>query len=278
LNKPIYSALITFIVLTTLFIGIFSYSHWLNIKHNQQLINTTNLHHVSRASQSINVLKEVWFKDLAQLEKNIIHFLQIAPNHEKFLQKIEQHFYNTAEVKPLFHQIRLLNEEGHEIVRVDHRKQQVHIVSRSDLQDKLNRYYFQEMKNIKVGDIYFSKFDLNVEHGHIEKPHRPIIRLGKPIKLTNKLVYLIINLEGEELLNSIAASFNYPFQEVYFVNPQGYYLINPDPAYNWSFMFDNQHSLIKDDADLWKKIQNNEVGDNNQAYNNIAFKKSKLWS
>jgi len=141
LNKPTLSALITFIVLTTLFVGIISYSQWLNIKHNQQLINTNNMHHVARAAESINTLKDVWRKDLVQLEKNIIQFSHITSSHKHFLQEVEQHFYNTAEVKPLFHQIRLLNDKGHEIVRVDQQNEKVHIINRSDLQDKKSRYY-----------------------------------------------------------------------------------------------------------------------------------------
>jgi hypothetical protein len=147
LNKPTLSAFITFIILTTLFVGIISYSHWLNIKHNKQLINTNNVHHVERAADSINTLKEVWHKDLSLLEKNIIHFSDIASSHEHFLKEIEQHFYNKAIVRPLFHQIRLLNGEGHEIVRVDQKNENVHIINHSGLQDKHNRYYFQEMKH-----------------------------------------------------------------------------------------------------------------------------------
>jgi signal transduction histidine kinase len=273
LNKPTLSAFITFIILTTLFIGIISYSHWLNIKHNKQLINTNNVHHVTRAAESINSLKESWQKDLAQLEKNIIQFSHITSSHNHFLQELEQHFYNTALVRPLFHQIRLLNGEGHEIVRVDQKNENVHIINHSGLQDKHNRYYFQEMKLKGLTDIYFSKFDLNVEHGTIEQPHRPIIRVGKAIKLNNKIVYIIINIEGKELLKGVAHSFNYPFQDVYFVNPNGYYLINPDPSKNWGFMYQQQHTLIKDNAALWQTIQNSEVGDSYSAKNNLAFKK-----
>ena len=58
--------------------------------------------------------------------------------------------------------IRLLNNKGIELIRYDLKQSKV--IKSSVLQDKSNRYYYKEAKKISLDDIYFSKFDLNVEN------------------------------------------------------------------------------------------------------------------
>ena len=44
-------------------------------------------------------------------------------------------------------------------------------------------YYYIKSKNLEQGEIYISPMDLNMEHGVVEVPHRPVIRLVKPLYL-----------------------------------------------------------------------------------------------
>jgi len=50
-----------------------------------------------------------------------------------------------------------------------------------ELQKKGKRYYFSDSFKLKPGQIFVSPLDLNVEHGHLEKPIKPMIRFGTPV-------------------------------------------------------------------------------------------------
>jgi len=50
----------------------------------------------------------------------------------------------------------------------------------SQLQDKSERYYFQESKNLTKGEIYISALDYNKENGEISLPSTPVLRFISP--------------------------------------------------------------------------------------------------
>ncbi len=78
-------------------------------------------------------------------------------------------------------QIRLLDLTGREVVRVDRRGGRPHVVAASQLQDKARKEYVRRTLALPVGGIYVSPFDLNMEHGRVEKPHKAVIRFATPI-------------------------------------------------------------------------------------------------
>ena len=80
-------------------------------------------------------------------------------------------------------QLRYLDENGMEIVRIDRDsdKSIAYLVSKNKLQNKRERYYFKESENLKIGEFWYSKLDLNVEHGKIEEPLKPVLRIATPV-------------------------------------------------------------------------------------------------
>ena len=49
------------------------------------------------------------------------------------------------------------------------------------LQNKKDRYYFQDTMTLEKGQIFISKLDLNMENGVLEQPIKPMLRLGTPV-------------------------------------------------------------------------------------------------
>ncbi|MCK5109881.1 MAG: HAMP domain-containing histidine kinase [Arcobacteraceae bacterium] len=98
-------------------------------------------------------------------------------------------------------QLRLLSSDGMELVRYDLEKSK-NVKKATSLQDKSSRYYYQEAKNINVNDIYFSKFDLNIEHGKIEIPHIHTTRVVKKVKISNEIFYIVINYNITDIFES----------------------------------------------------------------------------
>jgi signal transduction histidine kinase/HAMP domain-containing protein len=103
------------------------------------------------------------------------------------------------------YQIRLLDRDGHERVRVDRRPDGVVLASQADLQDKSDRYYFREAIVRPAGSLYVSPLDLNIEHGVVEKPERPVIRLANVVTdaqgQTQGMV--IVNLHAKVLIEPV---------------------------------------------------------------------------
>lgn len=107
--------------------------------------------------------------------------------------------------QPDVYQVRLLDAKGVERVRVDRRPQGVVVLAPHELQDKSDRYYVRDALARAPGSVYVSPLDLNVEHGQIEKPERPVVRLAaaltSPSGVPQGLV--IVNLHAQVLVEPI---------------------------------------------------------------------------
>jgi putative two-component system response regulator len=92
--------------------------------------------------------------------------------------EVQKLFYNLAIASEEIYQIRMLDEEGQEVVRIDSKPGGTPItVSPELLKNKKHRYYFQDAFDRKE-QIYISPIDLNVEHGVVEDPAVAVVRIA----------------------------------------------------------------------------------------------------
>ncbi len=119
--------------------------------------------------------------------------------------RIERDFSVFAATYPYIYQIRILDGGGREQVRVDRVQDRVEVVPVDGLQDKALRYYVREALAVAPGSIYVSRVDLNVEHGVVEQPERPVVRVATPIsdRQGNSRGILIVNLHADFVLGDI---------------------------------------------------------------------------
>ncbi|MGB1090982.1 MAG: PDC sensor domain-containing protein, partial [Oceanobacter sp.] len=94
------------------------------------------------------------------------------------IEQLEPTFKRVIKAYPTLHQIRWIDETGKEQIRHQRDGTLVYQIPEFELQNKSDRYYFQEAIARSYGNIYFSPIDLNVEHGAIETPYRPMIRIA----------------------------------------------------------------------------------------------------
>ncbi|MFY9461509.1 MAG: ATP-binding protein [Aquabacterium commune] len=116
-----------------------------------------------------------------------------------------EQYERMAKVRDDVYQIRLLDQDGHERVRVDRRPQGVFVATKEQLQDKRDRYYFREALQRPAGALFVSPLDLNVEHGVVEWPQRPVVRLATAVvgKDGHRSGVVIINLHARVLLEPV---------------------------------------------------------------------------
>lgn len=180
--------------------------------------------------------------------------LAIAKN-EYFLQYTKDGTYNyyidllfltIMEANKEYMQMRFIDKNGFEKLRFEREKNSQEPYKRLKLQDKSNRYYFQNAKLTKNGDVWFSPIDLNIEHEKVEKPNKSVVRVATPIYINNNFQgILIINIFTKDLFESITKSTIY---DIYITDNAGYYMRHKNKAYNWS-LYNSKHRLDHDFGD-----------------------------
>ena len=167
-----------------------------------------------------NKLELEYFSDLAMVEQSL---------KAQQYQSLDDVFVNLMYKKSSIVQVRLLDLAGQELYRIDDRVNIPTRIPNSELQNKANRYYIQELLNTPIGKTYLSNIDLNVEHGVIEVPHRPVLRIAKKIVSAEKeqiLGALVFNFDLKRMFANVSASI--PKQmEWYFIDQNGQFLASP---------------------------------------------------
>ncbi|MBT4289160.1 MAG: PAS domain S-box protein [Deltaproteobacteria bacterium] len=153
-----------------------------------------------------------------------------------------------------FIQIRFLDALGWEKVRIDRPSIQNSpvIVQEKNLQNKGQRDYFLSIKGTPAGELWHSKFDLNMEHGKVEIPFNPTFRVGTSVFLNGKFKgIVIINLRLEPVLNTLRASSDF---DILLIDQYGNYIIHPDRNKEWSRYFKERGKIINDFSLIGPKI------------------------
>lgn len=163
----------------------------------------------------------------------------LADPEEHTRRRLERDFAVFATAYPYIYQARFLDAAGREVVRVDRRDDGLYVVPAAELQDKSDRYYFRDALRLAPGQIYVSPLDLNVEHGRVEDPARPVVRVATPVADASgaKRGLLIINLHAELFLRQVQQLARAHGGQAYLFDRSGYFLVqggrdspNPHPS------------------------------------------------
>jgi len=171
------------------------------------------------------------------------------------LAHLTNEFKNLSLHKSRYAQIRFLDAEGMERIRIDEGGR---VIAGSELQNKSSRYYVQEGFSLQPGSVYISPLDLNVERGQVERPFRPMIRFVMPIDLEGRARdgLVIINYQADDLLNRLGELQSMEGADVEILNADGYWLLHPDTDLEWGFMFEEGQSLTaaSSEPELWSQL------------------------
>lgn len=188
---------------------------------------------LAHLEQEVASRAETIARFMEQLSSEVL-YLSASPALDQLLehgsesarQQLEQNFAVFATAYPYIYQVRYLDAAGREQVRVDRTDDGVLVVPRGALQDKRDRYYFQESMLIDPGLIYVSPLDLNVEHGRVETPERPVVRVATPVADSADLAsgLLIINLHADLFLRQIQQMAEAHGGTAYLFDRAGFYL------------------------------------------------------
>lgn len=189
--------------------------------------------------------------------------------------------YKISELQNRYDQIRLFDELGNEIIRIDQEEDfSLRQIPDTELQNKGERYYFKEALNLLPGQIYASPFDLNIERGKIEYPIKPMIRFAMPIfsEQGKLLGAAAINYKGEKILRLLTELNVHQGDQIFLLNNEGYYLKGTDPQKEWLFMFPEkkQFRFADEYSEVWKEMQGHDNGLVETANGEYYFSSFKL--
>lgn len=143
-------------------------------------------------------------------------------------------------------QIRLLDERGGELVRVERTPSgEARRVDGSDLQNKAGSEYFKAALSLERGEVYLSPINLNREYGEISLPHTPVIRSATRIVdaagVTQGII--VINMDFGRELRRMETLFEGQDRGLRIANHEGSFLIHPEPSKRFSFDLGHRHRI-----------------------------------
>lgn len=183
-------------------------------------------------------------------------FLNCSVQKKKaeILAVLEEEFLNIAGHHQIFQQLRLLDAAGMEIVRTNTNGVRSWLTPTSELQDKSDRYYFQQTWPLANGGIYISPMDLNVEQGKLQRPYMPVIRYATPLfdKKGNKQGVLVLNVFGSSFLSLLDRQQEQvrTGEHYFLLNKDGYFLYHPVVEKSFGFMLNHGTTLFQSEPKL----------------------------
>jgi len=185
--------------------------------------------------------------------------------NEEFRNELSEYFLSISIAKKKYDQLRLINKDGLEIIRINFNGDPPYIIPKEDLQDKKGRYYFEDAISLKRGEIYISPLDLNIEYGKVEQPFKPMIRIATPFFSKNgeKKGIVLLNYFGTNLLEKFkihvqASNTN----NIMLLNSDGYWLSAVNSEDEWGFMLDEKKDITFANrySQAWRTIKSQKSG------------------
>ena len=250
----ILSILLPALLLFFVAIGSVLYVDYMRLKDDLRSKEILNISHAAVAIQSYFTTVQRDLLDIARLSE----VQRLVENEAGSVDALNAAFLGYSNERPYYDQIRVIDAEGREVARVNQRDGFSDVVPVDRLQDQSDRYYFDETMNRQKGEIYVSPFDLNVEFGLVERPFHSVVRLGTPLydAQGRRFGILIVNVNGEEILDIVRVASQRSAGSVSLVNMDGYWLEGPVEDDEWAFMFEDKldRSLPKRLPELWAAI------------------------
>ncbi len=245
-----------FIPITALFLSIslFSISYYLSENKDDDIKKET-----SSLEFKISIFEESIghaIKDCLLLKKVIkksFSVTQSIVDNNLFIADI---FKFSSEINPNYQQVRYINYSGDELVRVDKKENHSFILKTFELQNKAKRGYFLKTAKISKNSVYLSRIEPNYEHGEMEIPINPVLRISSPIKENDSLFgMVIINIGLKEQIKNLMAN-----NSILFSN-NGYIIASHNKNEEWGNYFLNRKNQTLENLypEIWKAVINNDA-------------------
>jgi len=177
---------------------------------------------------------------------------------------LHQEYKLLSGYRGIYDQIRFLDREGQERSRVDLEAGVPTVIPEGELQNKGDRYYFEESIVLPQGRIYISPLDLNVENGEVERPLKPMLRFATPVfdRQGRKQGILILNYLAANIISKIDSNHTFGLGELLLLTEDGVYLKGFESREEGKFAIldETDDSFTQEFDGAWEAISSQKYG------------------
>ncbi|WP_334568352.1 sensor domain-containing diguanylate cyclase [Vibrio scophthalmi] len=198
--------------------------------------------------------------NLLSHSRNLYDYIAEPTDEHKTI--VEQSWASVTDSQLWYTQVRYLDRQGKEQIRVNFRDGKSVVVSEENLQNKSQRDYFDYAQSLAKNEIGTWGVDLEIERGEVVYPYRPSLRLLTPIYIDEvETGYLILNVDVEAL----ASRLNYAPDGLLrpkLANDGGYFLVSDNQQERFGHVIEERKhfSLPQLFPQAWTKMQVKESG------------------
>lgn len=242
--------------------GIYAYQS--QKRERLETINRSQISDIKMAANSIKNQIELLRDELIILSESPSLQNAFQTPSKDNIKNVKQLFLSLANVRKAYVQIRWLDENGKEKVRVEGNGLHAFLTPDKNLQDKSHRYYFTHTMSLPPGEVYFSKFDLNMENGKIQIPYNPMLRAA--IKIQDKKTgkdkgIIIINNSGQRILDIFSNQFtSTSYERTILLNQKGNSLTGLPTSFKWAVKPNSTPDFPTQYPAEWMQIKNHSSG------------------
>ena len=252
IKRTLYNFAVTFLVLGCSLAVILITTYRLNISLKKNTLLEKEVHTL----EILEKLSRIHFSSL----RSDIHLLGSMPfptDSPRGFTAQEDFLLKFATSKKIYQQVRYIDMQGQERIRVNY-SGRASLVPQKQLQNKAQRYYFKAGIMLPPNTIYTSPLDLNVEHGEVEIPYKPMLRLVTPVRNNEGKPsgVIVLNYLADRYLQELKTAENFSFGNLYLLNQNGQFLLHKNEQKRWSFMFPNRPSegIFNDEPEVWQNM------------------------
>lgn len=215
------------------------------ISYNTFMVKQHNLEH---EQQDIIVQAMIEYRDHVSAMTSIMRtiesdYLALAAkdtSREDFVSLFMQNMIQHPDIDKL----RILSLDGMEILRLNQDHGRPYVVSKEDLQNKSDRYFYQEARVLGRHQFLFSALDLNMENDEIDIDPttgliKPTLRITSPVDINEQRYgYLVINFLMRDILNDLRDFTGLPGCSLLIFDERGCLYNSPDEDMNFGLCYD----------------------------------------
>jgi signal transduction histidine kinase/CheY-like chemotaxis protein len=271
--KSVFRAFALLLLPVVLLIGVGGYFFaTIQLRQVQQQMAGQERQALNRASQEIEgrlteaAADATFLESLPRLGKAIE-----TPSSDN-LAALADNFEAYVEANRSIDQIRWIDEQGKETLRINTAEGQAARVADPDLQPKTERPYFKVTMTLPKGRIYVSPLDLNIEYGQIEHPYKPTLRIALPLFGDDgqRRGILVINYLAQKWIDTLLKAAGPHAEQFAILNHDGYWLHGPVAVDEWGFALGRPTTLERRNPEAWSAISTADAG--------AAWLADGLWS
>jgi signal transduction histidine kinase len=219
-----------------------------------------------QAQHRLDMVSELLVRELARVRSDALYLAdqrtvrQFVAGTEERRSEVEKDFVSFMNRKATYDQIRLLSMDGDETLRVNYHGGDARAVDQAELQDKEDRYYYREALGLEPNEVFVSDLDLNLEHGQIERPFKPVIRFVTPVagRQDSDRSLLVLNYLGAELLSELD-DLSLPGKTL-LLRSDGHYVRGPAEQDAWGWILGHQRTFARQFPEPWQRLPETTAG------------------